>query len=235
MGDSSPSHPRGGGQLTFTPQGWGTAHLHTPGVGDSSHSHPRGGGQLTLTPQGWGTAHTHTPGVGDSSHSHPRGGGCCGWLHHYQPFSTPGTSLSKPPSVSQWNRPWEIWVATGLTRSRDMIFWWLQPHSARVICNVYDVNGSLYWDSHQLYICLHIRVGICTVATADAVPTGKVSCYNCISRLCPLPALRRWSASGSSALLLAKMGVSNIWPCLWQVFTNAPCRAQWLRGRASDS
>ena len=52
--------------------------------------------------------------------------------------------------------------------------------------NVYYVNGSLYWDSHLLSICLQIRAGICAVLTADAVVTGEVKCYNFVVQLCSL-------------------------------------------------
>ena len=33
----------------------------------------------------------------------------------------------------------------------------------------------LYWDSHQLYICLQIGVGISAVPTTDTVTTGDLS------------------------------------------------------------
>ena len=37
-----------------------------------------------------------------------------------------------------------------------------------------------YWDSHQSYICLQIRAGICAVPMADAMANGKVNCCNFI-------------------------------------------------------
>ena len=58
--------------------------------------------------------------------------------------------------------------------------WGCQPHAADVTCNVWDVNGSLYWESHQSCIRLQIGAGIYVVPTADAVATGDVSCHNCI-------------------------------------------------------
>ena len=63
---------------------------------------------------------------------------------------------------------------------------WFQPHTARVTRNVYDVNGSLYWDSHQSCIHLQIFGGICTVLTADPIATGEVNCCNCPVCLCTL-------------------------------------------------
>jgi len=42
------------------------------------------------------------------------------------------------------------------------------------------MHGSLYLDSHQLYICLEIGAGTYTVPTIDAVVTGEVNCYNFI-------------------------------------------------------
>ena len=84
--------------------------------------------------------HPHMPGVS--------WGHCC-WSRQY---STPGTSLSKTPLLTSANetahkeggQPPVVWYN----------FWWFQPHSARVTCNVYDANGSSCWDSHHSCIRL---------------------------------------------------------------------------------
>ena len=49
-----------------------------------------------------------------------------------------------------------------------------QSTVARVTCNVKDMNGSLYWDSHQSCMCLQIWASICTVMV-DTVVTGEVN------------------------------------------------------------
>ena len=47
----------------------------------------------------------------------------------------------------------------------DVIFWHFGVNSATpalVTCNVQDVNQSyIYWDSHQMCICLQIGTGVC--------------------------------------------------------------------------
>ena len=48
-------------------------------------------------------------------------------------------------------------------------------------------NWSLYWDSHQSGIRLHIGAGIYAVHTADTVATGEVNCNNILVRLRSLP------------------------------------------------
>jgi len=59
--------------------------------------------------------------------------------------------------------------------SRDRNKHIFPPNIARVIWIMLDVNGSLFSDWNQSFICLQIGEGVCAILTADAVAIGEVN------------------------------------------------------------
>ena len=71
------------------------------------------------------------------------------------------------------------------------------------------MNKSLYWDSHQLCICLQIWSGICIVPTAEAVATGEVNCYNFTVGIRSLPQIAEMISQGYNSIAQRPLTCEN--------------------------